>query len=114
MLLSYFYFIRSGLINQQELCRMIFLSFVLSFVRSFVLSFFLSLLTDYNNLLDEKQNPYIKRGFSMLARWRPFSNIGKQRTSIREANRIPFNDLDIVSAETRAMLRPVGQPLRWG
>lgn len=81
----------------------------------FFFGIFVSLVTDYNNLfLDEKQNPYIKRGFSMLARWRPFSNIGKQRTSIREANRIPFNDLDIVSAETRAMLRPVGQPLRWG
>lgn len=70
-------------------------------------------ITDY--LLDENDlPPYVKRGFSMLARWKPFSNLGKQRTSIREANRLALNDLDIVSAETRAMLRPVGQPLRWG
>lgn len=77
-------------------------------IRNFLFFFF----PDY--LLDENQIPYIKRGFSMLARWRPFSNIGKQRSSIREANRLPLSDLDIVSAETRAMLRPAGQPLRWG
>ena len=60
-----------------------------------------------------------KRGFSMLARWRPFSTIGRQRSSIREHNsrisaKLALPDLDIVSAETRALLRPVGQPLRWG
>lgn len=60
-----------------------------------------------------------KRAFSILARLRPFTEIGKQRTSIRQASRgpvplAPIPDLDIVSAETRAMLRPAGQPLRWG
>ncbi|KAK5649875.1 hypothetical protein RI129_000904 [Pyrocoelia pectoralis] len=60
-----------------------------------------------------------KRAFSLLARLRPFNEIGKQRTSIRQASKGPapissLSDLDFVSAETRAMLRPMGQPLRWG
>ncbi|GJQ86250.1 hypothetical protein Trydic_g8949 [Trypoxylus dichotomus] len=62
--------------------------------------------------------PQPKRAFSMLARWRPFNSIGKNRSSIREHNNLiaakPVTDFDIVSAETRAFLRPVGQPLRWG
>ncbi|KAF5279557.1 hypothetical protein FQR65_LT03379 [Abscondita terminalis] len=60
-----------------------------------------------------------KRAFSLLARLRPFGDIGKQRNSIRQASKGPapissLSDLDFVSAETRAMLRPMGQPLRWG
>ncbi|KAF5286920.1 hypothetical protein FQA39_LY00453 [Lamprigera yunnana] len=60
-----------------------------------------------------------KRAFSLLARLRPFSDIGKQRNSIRQVSKGPapissLSDLDFVSAETRAMLRPMGQPLRWG
>lgn len=68
---------------------------------------------------DNSRKLYEKRAFSILARLRPFADIGKQRTSIRQASRgpaplTPISDLDIVSAETRAMLRPAGQPLRWG
>ncbi|KAK9701017.1 hypothetical protein QE152_g30874 [Popillia japonica] len=63
--------------------------------------------------------PQPKRAFSMLARWRPFNTIGKNRSSIREHNNFiaaakPVSDFDIVTAETRAYSRTLGGPLRWG
>ncbi|XP_044729364.1 uncharacterized protein LOC123292716 [Chrysoperla carnea] len=57
-----------------------------------------------------------KRGLSMLARWKPFSDLGRDRTPIRSAGDFKTvygtDLLDVVSAQTRA--RPAGQPLRWG
>ncbi|XP_071051191.1 uncharacterized protein [Onthophagus taurus] len=54
-------------------------------------------------------NVFPKRGFSLLARWKPFNNLGKNRASIREHNTKMKTDV-----ETRAHSRPAGQPLRWG
>lgn len=74
-----------------------------------------------------------KRGFSVLARWKPFTNISKMRVSSRQQQLLrptmiqqaqaqaqqmltsAADDYDVISAETRALLlRPSGQPLRWG
>lgn len=54
-----------------------------------------------------------KRSFAMLAHWGALSNIGKQRSPIREVPRWrSVADANAISAETRA--RSGGQPLRWG
>nr|UES72914.1 HanSolin [Carausius morosus] len=56
-----------------------------------------------------------KRALSMLSRWRPFSGFMSRYMQPRAppANVLPDNS-DLVSAETRGALRPLGQPLRWG
>lgn len=56
-----------------------------------------------------------KRSFSMLAHWGALSNIGKQRSPIRDTPRwrsVVADANAAISAETRT--RSGGQPLRWG
>ncbi|XP_075227070.1 uncharacterized protein LOC142327701 [Lycorma delicatula] len=60
-----------------------------------------------------------KRALSALSRWKPFTSAWGMR-GVRPHSRAPLvsallpPEADLVSAETRALLRPVGQPLRWG
>lgn len=73
--------------------------------RSFVIE------SNYNAVYPEPQQE--KRSFAMLAHWGALSNIGKNRSPIREVARYrPIKEIDGITAETRA--RANGQPLRWG
>nr|CAD7453515.1 unnamed protein product [Timema tahoe] len=58
-----------------------------------------------------------KRGLAALGRWRPFTMslnnlVGRYAPRAPMAPVVP--EMDFVSAETRGILRPLGQPLRWG
>ncbi|GLV44180.1 hypothetical protein CBL_12524 [Carabus blaptoides fortunei] len=54
--------------------------------------------------------PSEKRAFTLLSKWHPFTTLNRNVPSIREQNKHLFDG----HIETRAMERPVGQPLRWG
>ncbi|KAK7869746.1 hypothetical protein R5R35_004753 [Gryllus longicercus] len=75
---------------------------------------------------DELLSPGAKRALSVLSRWKPFSGGLRQLVSRFSARAPPLPppagvgvgpaspELDFVSAETRGIMRPLGQPLRWG
>lgn len=61
----------------------------------------------------------VKRGFSMLTRLKLFSLLSDgyvppRRIFLPKVPVLYLKNNQVISAETRAMLRPVGAPLRWG
>lgn len=77
-----------------------------------ILIFYFVLFTEFSDRYSKRsvlELPQSKRGFSMLTRLKLFSSLGQGRDGFK-----PYWNRNMISAETRALMRPSGSPLRWG